>query len=197
MIKLSEIIYRADKLNIIKNIFIVFLFLYALLLTFYIIRTDSKPLLVGISDSGTYLITDANDRLLKKEKQNFILEFIGLAYNYNSKNYSERVSKSGDYISERLWVEKSEEYKKIEEGLKNRDITQSISISEIRQVSEWDYQADTVISIRESLNVTKVTLLLTIKLSPQSQTKPFAPPYIRSRTNPYPYQIEALSEQQI
>jgi len=159
---------------------------YIVVATVLLLRMKPEPLLIGVDQYGTRVIRDSSDRLVKKERENFLKRFLTLLYNYDSTSFEERVSESGDLMSDALWTEKRDEFAKIASQLKAEDLEQKATVSELRELEETSYQADVALTIRRKLTENKVKLRVDLRLRPNR----------RNENNPYPFEVERYDEQQ-
>jgi len=146
-----------------------------------LVALTSKPslVLVGIDQYGTRLITSETDRLVLIEKQNFLKKYLHYLFNYNSTNYDARTSAAGDMMAEALWDSKKSELQRISGQLKNTELTQTSTVSELRALPDHVYEADLLISVQTKLERKTTKLRSTIKLRPSARTK----------NQPYPYEV--------
>ena len=159
---------------------------YIVVATVLLMRMRPEPILIGVDQYGTRVIRDSSDRLLKKERENFLKRFLTLLYNYDSASFEERISESGDLMSDALWSEKRDEFSKIGSQLKTEDLEQKATVSEPRELDESSYQADVELKVRRKLTESMVKLRVDLRLR-QNQ---------RNENNPYPFEVERYDEQQ-
>lgn len=158
---------------------------YAVVTTCLLVKLDFNPVVIGIDAYGTRVITTSDDRLIKKEKENFLKHFLTLQYNYDATSFEHNLHESGDLMASGLWDSKKEGFKKVSEGLKSEPISQKLVITDIRDVDGSSYEADLALEIERRLVKTSVTLRVTLKLKPRPRTT----------QNPFPYEVESYDEQ--
>lgn len=177
---------RVALLSIAKKVIVAGLAGYTAIASVLLLRMKPQTILIGIDQYGTRVIREPGDRLLKKEKENFLKRFLALLYGYDSETFEKRVSESGDLMSDQLWSEKREEFERIGKQLKNEDLTQEVQVRELREVDDWTYQADVALKIRRKLTEATVKLRVELRIRPNP----------RRENNPYPYEVERYDEQQ-
>jgi hypothetical protein len=146
-----------------------------------VVALNAKPtlILVGIDQYGTRLISSETDRLLLIEKQNFLKKYLHFLFNYNSANYDTRTSSAGDMMSEALWELKKTELERISNQLKNTELTQTATITELRELPDNIYEADIHIELQTKLEKKTTKLRTILKLRPSTRTQ----------NQPYPYEV--------
>lgn len=177
---------RVTVLSLAKKTMVMGLVLYGAATTVLLVRLKPQPLLVGIDAYGTRIIRESGDRLLKKERENFLKHFLALLYNYDSETFDKRISDGGDLMATALWKEKREEFERIARQIKTESVAQAAEVQELREVDDGAYQADLLIRVQRRLTETTVKLRVEIRIRPNT----------RRENNPYPYEVERYDEQQ-
>lgn len=175
---------RATQLSLLRKTLIFGLVIYSALLTIIMFRVKPHAILIGIDQYGTRVISAAGDRLLKKEKENFLKHFLALLYSYNEETFETRISDCGDLMTKVLWAAKKQEFLKLKEKLKTEPLTQIAEITELREIDQGEYEADVSLKIRRKLTEN------TIKLRVQIRVKSSA----RAENDPYPFEVENYDE---
>ena len=178
---------RVAVLSIARKTVFTLLLAYGVLTTTLLLKLKPEPVLIGIDQYGTRVIRESNDRLLKKEKQNFIKHFFVLLYNFDQDTFEKRISESGDFMTEALWASKSKEFEQIAKQFKSEGLTQIGEIQELRELEDGVYQADISVKVHRKLTETTIKLRVEIKIRPNR----------RRQANPYPYEVERYDEQQV
>jgi len=173
-------------LSIAKKAIVIGLVAYAGIASVLLLRLKPQTLLIGVDQYGTRIIREPGDRLLKKEKENFLKRFLALHYGYDSETFEKRISDGGDLMAEQLWTEKREEFERIGKQLKTEDLTQEVQVSELREMDEWTYQADLALKVRRKLTEAVVKLRVELRIRPNP----------RRENNPFLYEVERYDEQQ-
>jgi hypothetical protein len=173
--------------SVLKKAVLVLLVSYCVLTTFLLWKLKPEPLIIGIDQYGTRIIKGSDDKLIKLERYNFVKKFLTDFYNFNSTNYTEVISQSGELLSLDLWEEKREEFLKISEGLKKESLSQVTKIEELREVDPLTYQADLSVKVMNRLREVSTNIRVTIKIKQSS----------RRASNPFPYEVERYDEQSI
>jgi len=177
---------RVSILSIAKKALIAGIGIYAVIATILLFRLSPKPVLIGIDPYGTRIITEAGDRLIRQEKENFLKHFLSLQYSFDSESFDKRISDCGDLMSEALWVQKKVEFERLAKQLKAEELTQTVAIQEVREVDSANFEADLVIHVKRRLNESTVKLRVDLKIHPNP----------RRAANPYPYEVERYDENQ-
>lgn len=179
-------IEKATLLSIARRLICGGLLAYGVIATMLLFRLNPRPVLIGIDQYGTRVIRESGDRLLRKEKENFLKRFLALLYSYDAETFTKRVSDSGDLMTKALWEAKTGEFSRIAAQLKTDPLTQSAEIQEIREVDEATYQADLLVRVQWRLTESRVKLRVEIRVRPS----------LRRENNPYPFEVESYDESQ-
>ena len=174
-------------LSLMKKALFIGICVYGLIATLLLFRLSPEPILVGMDPYGTRIIRGADDRLVVSEKENFLKHFLALLYNYDAETFRERISESGDLMSDALWKRKSPEFEGILKELKSESLTSRADILEIREEDDATFQADLLIHVKRRLTETKMKLRVELKIKPRP----------RREENPYPYEVESYDEEQM
>jgi len=170
-------IEKATVLSITKKLLLGSLVGYCAVATYLLIRLNPQPVLIGVDQYGTRVIRESGDRLLRKEKENFLKRFLALLYSYDSETFERRISDSGDLMTRTLWDEKKAEYGRIAGQLKAEPITQTVEVKELREVDAGTYQADLLLRVKRRLAESEVKLRVELRVRPS----------LRRENNPYPF----------
>ncbi len=160
---------------------------WAVTSTVYALRNRPEPMLIGLDENGTRLITSQTDPLVESERLKFVKEFLYLYYNYQPDNYVAQMNKAGASMSDTLWEQSKTELARIESQMKTEKIAQEAKLSDLRVISPTEYEADLDIVIRHRLIDKQVKYRAALKLSSRR----------RSTTNPYAWEVASLVENEI
>jgi hypothetical protein len=163
---------------------IVILFLWALVATVFASVNRDKVLLVGIDDSGTRLITNQSDRLLKSELKSFLMNFFDLYYSYDEKTFLTQVGKATDLFSQDLWNQEKSKLYELNTKLQKVPLTQSFKVESIDRLEDGKIEAILLIGVKTRLAEQHVRLKVNLTYKPTERTE----------TNTYPYTITELTD---
>ena len=183
-----------DRLDLLKSklirselkhwLLVTVLLLWAVSATIFGLSKKDRVLLIGISEAGARIITDAGDGLLKVELQKFVLEFLDLYYVYDEKTYKDRAGKAADLFAESLWDEKKSEMLALNEKLQKTPLSQSMEVQSVDLLEEGKVEVLLKLHIKSRLNEPQVMLKLGLSYELNK----------RSEENPWGYQITGISE---
>ncbi len=173
------------KLQAMKTLLTAVILAWAATASILLVRNQPQTLLIGMDENGVRVIRDERDRLVAGEKLNFIKRYLSYSYNFDSKDYDDRMTSAGNLMSTKLWEEKASEFKKIREEAKNTpEITQESTIEEIRFIDDYTFEADLGLKISKRLKTISVPLRVTIKIAP----------HLRTIDNPYSWEVTSYVE---
>lgn len=163
---------------------IVVLLLWAMTASVFASLNREKLVLIGVDDSGTRLIANQSDRLLKQELSHFVKQFLDLYYSYDEKTFLARAGNAADLFSEELWTAEKGKLLELNQKLQKTPLTQSFKIKSIDLVEPGKIEALLTIVVKTRLQEQTVGLkvLLSYKASE------------RTDTNAFPYTITELSD---
>lgn len=163
---------------------IVSLTLWAVTATALALSREEKVILIGMDESGTRVIADSNDRLLKVELQKFVMHFIEHYYGYDEKTYREQVGRATEVFSEGLWEAKKTELFEIQENLKKTPLSQKVSVDSIELIEQGKIEVGLVLNVQSRLNTQQVHLSVSMEFMKMDRTE----------KNPWGYVITSLTE---
>ena len=174
---------RYTQFGILKVICATSLCLYSGLVTFWISKMKIDPIIIAVDDFGTRVLNE-DDRLVKIEKENFLIRFLGLQYEFGPETYSSQISLSGDLMSNLLWEKKKKEFLRIAEKLKKLPLRQHFEVEELREIDALHYEADLKIVIQNRLQQKDLRYRVGLGLHSKK----------RDSRNPYPFEVDSLTE---
>jgi len=128
-------------------------------------------LLVGIDTNGTRLITSPQDPLFKTEVTNFLVNFISNLYNFNSKNFKDKVGQATALMSESLWANEREKLLSLMSRVEKENISISGEILKIVKNETGAYIIDLNVKEESKLKVKKSKIQLKINVAQTARTK--------------------------
>jgi len=162
------------------------LVLWASIATFLLIRARPQTLLIGIDENGVRVIHEDRDRLVAKEKINFVKRYLTYAYNYDSQDFNEKITQAGNLMADPLWEGKKTEFDRISKGLKEQPITQETRIEDIRIIDDYLFEADLLIGIQTRLKREQIKLRVELRVQPHTRTN----------VNPFAWEVSSYVESQ-
>ena len=179
-------IEKVDALNLAKRGIFLGLCVYCMVVTVVALKMRPQTLLIGLDSYGARVIREASDPVLRKEKENFIKQFLIQLYTFDGESFERRVSVCGDLMTKDLWLKKKPEFAGIAAKLKTDPLVQVLEIQELREVDTNTYQADIKIQVQRKLEINTVKLRVDIRISPSE----------RRETNPYLFEVKDYDENQ-
>lgn len=171
------------SLRAFKMLFTTAMTLWAVAATLLLFRKDT--ILIGIDENGVRVISDERDHLVVQEKINLVKRFLIHQNNFDSKDYGEKITSSGNLMSSSLWRAKSDDFLRFKESLKQMpEYRQDGFIEELRQVDDYTFEADLVITENKKLNQIKSKKRVEVKVSSHR----------RNLDNPYSWEVTEYAE---
>ena len=172
--------------RMLKVISVTILALYAIAITIVDIQKKPVTTIIAIEETGTRVVTDVNDSALKKEKKNFVQSFISYLYAFNSSNFESRMSAAGDLMSNELWAQKVDGFRKASSQVKNDDFMSVCQIKDIQESSSNPNKFRAVIEVtfRKKLQTEKKRYAVDIEVKKSK----------RDVLNPYDMEVVRYDE---
>ncbi len=163
---------------------IVTLTFWGTLASFFALKNDSKILLIGIDESGSRIITDTNDRILKNELKNFLKEFLENYYNYDEKSYSNQMGLAADFMSKDLWENQKPKLLEIKTKLEKLPLSQSSEIESLDLIDQNKVEGVLILKVKSRISEQSLKLKITLSFNKASRTE----------SNPWGYEIGEISD---
>ncbi|GIL17048.1 MAG: hypothetical protein BroJett040_07990 [Oligoflexia bacterium] len=138
------------------------------------IRTISKanhPLIIGIDQNGTRIVTEANDPIYKTEASAYIQKFLFHIYNFDSENFMKRMGLITTMMSDELWKKKRSEILELKNRVEKNEIKISGQILKITLDENGIYHASVLVSEKNRLNMQTHNVAAIIKLKQINRTQ--------------------------
>ena len=159
------------QLQALKSIFTMVVLSWAITASILLVRNKPQTILIGIDENGVRVIRDDRDRLVAQEKLNFLKRYLHYSYNYDAKDFEEKITLAGNLMSAKLWEEKSPEFRRIKEGFSaDATLIQEATIEDIRLVDDYNFQSDIAVKVTKKLQITPVKLHVVLKIGPHART---------------------------
>jgi hypothetical protein len=175
------------RTELLRRLVTITLFLWAMTSSIVAVRSQPRVVLIGMDDTGTRVITQANDPLIAQERVRFIREFLRLYYRYDGAEYATVISQAGALMSDPLWHEKEPEYQRMIKKFEVTPISQDAELLDLREVSDHDFEADLKITVRSRLEQKSSKYRVTLQIAPRK----------RNVENPYPFEVVQIHENEI
>lgn len=159
--------------------------LWAITATLVALLKTEKTILIGVSDEASYVISQSNEAVKRKEIASFVRSFIENYFEFTPSNHAEKISLAGDLMAKSLWDEKRPNLLKINERLKSEPLIQSAKILSIDLINEETVEALLEIHIAKRIESVSTNLKVTLKVRPHERTE----------TNPWPYEITEVKDE--
>lgn len=145
---------------------------------------SKKPIIIGIDNNGTRIVTEQNDPIYKTEAVQFIRKFFFHAYNFDSGNFFKRLGFATTLMSEELWKKKQGEIVDLKNKIERDQIELQSQILKINQDESGLYHALVQIKEKTRLNIKDHEVEVAIKLKPVPRTQ----------DNPYGMEVDSYEE---
>lgn len=165
-------------------ILIVALFIWGLLASYFALKNESKTLLIGIDESGSRIITEKSDRILRNELKNYLKTFIDEYYSYDEKSFAEKISQAADLMSQDLWEIEKPKLLVIKSKLEKLPLSQTVEIENLDLIDSNQVEGILILRIKSRLNEQLVRLKIKLNFSKS----------VRTDTNPWGYEIKEISD---
>lgn len=143
-----------------------------------------KTVLIGVSDDASYVISQSNETLRRKEIVSFVRGFIANYYEFSPNNHAEKISRAGDAMASSLWESKRADLQRINERLKTEPLVQTPKILSIDLLDDETVEVLLQIHIAKRIESVSTNLKVTLKVRPHE----------RSESNPWPFEISEVSD---
>ena len=177
-------ITKASSFNLMKMMMFYGFVIYGLFITIAFIKVRPKPMVVWVTDGGTYLVIENTPELKKKERVNFVKKVLLYTYNFDETNFDDRMSTVGDMLSPETWEKKKPEWESVSIKTKTDPVTEKGSIRDLRQIDETHFEADLEISVNRRIKTDQLKIRANIEIAEKS----------RSENNPYPFEVVNYAE---
>lgn len=148
------------------------------------ILKSNRPLIIGIDNNGTRIVTEANDPIYKTEAIAFIQKFIFNVYNFNAENFMKRIGLTTSFMSEDLWKKKRSEILDLKSKVERDDITITGQIEKMTLDEQGVYHGLVIVKEKSRMNEQDHKLEVAIKLKQ----------VLRSQDNPYGLEVDSYEE---
>jgi hypothetical protein len=176
---------RFIREEILRVALIVALTLWAVTATVVALLKTEKTILIGVSDEASYVISQSNEAVKRKEIASFVRGFISNYYEFSPSNHAEKISRAGDLMAKSLWDEKRPSLLKINERLQTEPLVQTAKILSIDLINEETVEALLQIQITKRIKSVNTNLKVTLKVSPRERTQ----------SNPWPFEITEVKDE--
>ncbi|MDZ4084483.1 MAG: hypothetical protein U1E10_16180, partial [Bdellovibrionales bacterium] len=149
-----------------------------------LLKTE-KTILIGVADEASYVISQSNEAVKRKEITSFVRSFISNYYEFSPSTHAEKISLAGDLMAKSLWDEKRPNLLKINERLKTEPLVQTAKILSIDLINEETVEAMLQLQITKRIESITTNLKVNLKVRPQERTE----------TNPWPIEITEVKDE--
>ncbi|MBN8540724.1 MAG: hypothetical protein J0L82_10095 [Deltaproteobacteria bacterium] len=164
---------------------IIVLGLWAVSATVFAVLKKDRTILIGVADDASYVISDSNEALRRKEIVSFVRSFIENYYVFTPSNHAEKISRAGDIMASALWESKRADLKQVNERLKTEPLVQTAKILSIDLVDRETIEAALQITILKRIETISTNLKVTLTVRPIERTE----------TNPWPFEITEVRDE--
>ena len=175
---------RFVREEVLRLSLIVVLGLWAITATAVALLKTEKTILIGVSDDSSYVISNSNEALRRKEVVSFIRSFIESYYEFSPANHAEKLSRAGDMMTPTLWEQKRPDLQRLNERLKIEPLVQTAKILSIDMVDDETIEALLQVQIVKRLESVSKNLKVTLKMKAHD----------RSDSNPWPIEISEVTD---
>lgn len=175
------------KYWILRNKELVFMTLVSLMFFFLLIR-EKRPevVVIAVDKYGTRILGDkkADQDLRDIEITQFIDEFVTFYFNFDEKNYKDRISIGSAYLSQDVWENQEvSQFKALENEIKLNPFHETSEITKIEYLKEVEKYK---VEIKSELTANQITKIKTVTLNLGLKS------IKRSKQNPWGLEIDAL-----
>lgn len=175
---------RFVREEVLRASLIATLSLWAITSTAVALMKTEKTILIGVADDASYVISQSNETLRRKEIVSFVRRFISNYYEFSPSNHAEKISRAGDVMASALWESKRTELQRINERLKTEPLVQTSKILSIDLLDEETVEVLLQIHIAKRIESVSTNLKVTLKVRTHE----------RSESNPWPFEISEVSD---
>ena len=140
------------------------LFLWAMVVSIKLLTTESKTLLIKIDNFQTQILGEGELSPLPVEIENFINEFFGSFYSYNSFNYDAHIDRALVLMNRELALRFVPKLNAMSEKVKAQSINQSSYAVEISNLKNLEFEVKMRVLRKEDLRETEDDFLIKLKL---------------------------------
>jgi hypothetical protein len=176
---------RFIREEVLRLLLITALALWALTATAVALLKTEKTVLIGVADEASYVISQSNETIKRREIASFVRSFIESYFEFTPNNHAEKISRAGDLMAKSLWDEKLPNLLKINERLKTEPLIQSAKIHSIDLINEETVEAMLQVQITKRIESITTNLKVTLKVRPHERTE----------SNPWPFEITEVKDE--
>jgi hypothetical protein len=100
---------RFIREEVLRASVIVILFSWAVTASLIALLKKDRIILIGVADESSYVISQTNEILRRKEVVSFVRGFIASYYEFTPTSHVEKISRAGDLMTAPLWESKRAE----------------------------------------------------------------------------------------
>lgn len=160
------------------------LLLWALTVSIKLITTENKTLLVRIDNFQTQIVSEGISTPLPVEIENFINEFFGFFYSYNSFNYDTHIDRALQLMNRDCALKFVPKLNAMSEKAKAKSIWQSSYAVEIVNLKDLEFEVKMRVTRREDVSESEDDFIIKLKLERVQRTA----------QNPYGLEVVELYE---
>ncbi|MGK5087913.1 hypothetical protein WDW86_10175 [Bdellovibrionota bacterium FG-2] len=171
-------------LRLLKGLLWIIVVAWAATASVWAYRIKPQVMLIGLDDSGTRIITSAEDPLISRERAKFVREFIRLFYNFDDSSFERNMNHASKLIGDTLWNQKDPDIQAKLKQLKKQPLSQEAKLLDLREVTDEEFEADLGIHIKSKIYEANTKFRIVVKIAPKQ----------RSAENPYPLEVTEIHE---
>lgn len=160
--------------------------IYGIVMTTFAVRNIPELKIVAIEATGTRIVTDSTDKVIERERQEFVKRFIRLYTNYDSETFSETIGHSTDWMSDSAWSRIEKSFEEMKSQILEYKMVQISEITKLEQSDLNPLEFSSEIHTRQIYRGTSKKLLGTLSVKLKSQK--------RTELNPWGWEVDELSE---
>jgi len=149
-----------------------------------VISKQGTPLIIGIDNNGTRIVTEVSDPIYKTEAVAFIQKFLFSIYNFNSENFMKRIGLSTTLMSEELWQKKRSEILNLKSKVEKDEISITGLVQKLTIDENGVYHGLVLIKEKSRMNEADHQIAVSIKLNKVPRTL----------DNPYGLEVDSYEE---
>lgn len=176
---------RFFREEVLRLSLIIVLGLWATSATVIAVLKKNETILIGVADGASYIISDSNESLRRKEIVSFVQAFAKNYYEFTPTNHAERISLAGDLMAKGLWESKREELKEVNERLKTEPLVQTAKVLSIDLINNETIEVSLQIEIAKRIETISTNLKVTLKVQARERTE----------SNPWPIEITEIKDE--
>ena len=165
---------------------ILMLSIYGVVMTVFAVRNIPEFKIVAIEPTGSRLVTNNTDKVIERERQEFVKRFIRLYTNYDSETFSETIGHSTDWMSDVSWRRIEKAFEEMKAQILEYKMVQISEITKLEQNDANPLEFSAEIHTRQIYRGTSKKLIgsLSVKLKSQKRTE----------LNPWGWEVDELME---